>query len=116
MIKVDERDNYALLKCSFGEWSAEFISALRKNIIANSPDVLADIASLDPASFNKKVGDQLTEMTSNANVVFIAGDHYDHYHELELDALNFTPRSEEAVDMLFMIKMEKELGGEDFEI
>ncbi len=117
MIKAQTEENFVLLTLSNAAgWNAELLKDLEQSIQTNAPSVIVDCTALANEKPTDETVAALEKMTTLGNVVFIVGEAYDAYNTYEEALWNITPTLNEAKDMLFMISLENELGGDDFEI
>lgn len=116
MIRKEVTDNYVLLEVGKSTMNKENLNFLESEIKVNTPDVLVDISKmeLDLSPDNIESFHRISKL---GNIVWIAGEeHYVKYNENDELTINVVPTVPEAADMLFMVKMENELGGDDFDV
>lgn len=117
MITIEKRDNYVFLQVTQPtSWSTDLLENISEAIKAHQPSVIVDAVAVDASGMDEGLAKEIAELDTLGNVVLIVGDHYDTYDAFEDVKWHVTPTLNEATDMLFMIEMENELGGEDFEI
>ncbi|TXC76958.1 hypothetical protein [Luteibaculum oceani] len=116
MIRKEKTDNYILLEVGAYPLNDSLLNLLEKEIKAAAPDILVDLSKAT-VTLSDDLVNELNRLGKLGNLVWIAGEeHYELYNEQESLTINVVPTVPEAADMLFMVKMENELGGEDFEI
>lgn len=111
MISIREEENYTVLRLEAKRWSNKIFEILYNEVIS-----LDDVPMIVDASKFQEMG-KLTDIFEGLNtigrehlLVLVSGaDLYEDYNIHDF-TLPITPTLPEAVDMLFMIKMERELG------